>query len=120
MFSDTLTITINAQAKVLSRINQDKYSSEYLLREAASEFRMRIRHTSYTDKTRGAVIDRHNVEFSELVYPTEANPKGTARKAYTVLENENRDGSTLPVNFDLGFIAFFTNANVTKLVNWES
>lgn len=120
MFSDTITITVNAVAKAMARINQDKYSSEYLLRETNSEFRLRIRHTSYTDKTRGVVVDRHNIEFSELVYPTEAIPSGVVRKVYSVMENDNRDGSVNPTKFDVALFAFLTEANITKLVNWES
>jgi len=120
MFSDTVTITVNSVAKVLTRINQDKYSSEYLLRETDGDYKLRLRHTSYTDKNRpGKVIDRHNVEFVQTVYATSSAAK-IERKAYVVLENENSDGVTAPLNFDLGFTAFFSSANITKLLNWES
>lgn len=121
MFSDTITITINSVAKVLTRINQDKYSSEYYLRGSADEFRMRVRHSSYADKVRpGKVIDRHNVELIQTVFPVAPATVPTIRKAYVILENEASDGVTDPLNFDLGFAGFLISANVTKLINWES
>lgn len=121
MFSDTITVTINSVAKVLTRINQDKYSSEYYLRGASDEFRMRIRHSSYTDSARPSkTIDRHNVELIQTVFPVAPATVPTIRKAYVVLENESSDGVTDPLNFDLGFAGFLTSANVTKLINWES
>lgn len=121
MFADTITITINSVAKVLTRVNQDGYSSEYLLRGADDEFRLKIRNTNYVDKTRaGRSVDRHTCELVQTVYPVEPASTPTIRKAYTVLENDRVDGVTEPLNFDLGFIAFFTSGNVTKMINWES
>lgn len=121
MFADTITITINAEAKVLTRVNQDKYSSEYRLRGVDSEFKLLIRNTSYVDKTLGGkTIDRHNVELTQIVYPVAPATVPTRRKAYLVFENENSDGVIAPTKFDLGLVAFATEANITKLVNWES
>lgn len=121
MFADTITITINSVAKVLTRINQDKYSSEYFLRGSDEEFKLNIRHTSYVDKTRGGVkVDRHNVEFIQRVYAVAPVTVDTVRKQYLVLENDSKDPVTGALNFSLGHVAFFTNANVTKMLNWES
>jgi hypothetical protein len=121
MFADTITFTINSVAKVLTRINQDKYSSEYYLRETLGEFRASIRHSSYVDKTRGGrKVDRHNVELRQEVYAVAPQTSSTVRKAYAVFENDSVDTIVDPVNLDLGFAGFLTNANVTKMVNWES
>lgn len=120
MFADTITITINAVAKVLNRINQDGYSSEYFLRGSADEFRLKIRNTNYINKATGKVTDRHNVELIQTVYPVAPATVPVVRKAYTVLENERPDGVTDPLNFDLGFVGWFTSANITKLLNLES
>ncbi len=119
-FADTITITINSVAKVLVRINQSDYSSEYFLRSTTDEFRLKLRNSSYTNKTTGRLVDRHNVELTQTVYPVSPATIPTTRKAYTVLENERPDGMTEPLNFDLGFAAFFTSANITKLINYES
>lgn len=119
-FADTITITINSVAKVLNRINQDQYSSEYFLRGTLDEFRLKIRHSSYTNSVTKKVADRHNVELVQTVYPVSPSIVQTIRKAYVVLENERADGVTEPLNFDLGFAGFLTSPNVTKLLNYES
>lgn len=121
MFSDTITITVNAVAVILNRINQDGYSSEYLKKEATQEFRLKIRNSSYVDKARGGrKVDRHNVEFTQNVYPVSPATIGTIRKAYFVFENENVDDLVSPVKLALGTAGFLTEPNLTKLVNFES
>lgn len=121
MFSDTLTITVNAVAKQLVRINQDGYSSEYLLRETTGEYRMKIRNSSYVDKTRGGKkVDRHNVEFTQLVYAVAPATVATVRKIYFVFENDQGDLTADAVNHAVGGLAFGSNANLTKLTNFES
>jgi len=121
MFADTISITVNAVAKVLNRINQDGYSSEYFLRETDGEFRLRLRNTSYVDKTRGSTkIDRHNVEFTHTVYPVAPATLSTVRKSYTVFENQQGDSIVSAAKFTAGQIAFLTEANITKMLNWES
>lgn len=122
MFSDTLTVTINSVAKVLTRINQDKYSSEYFLRETAGEYRLRIRNTSYVDKTRpvAVTVDRHNVELIQTIYPVSPAVNSTVRKGYVVVENDRGDTIVDPVKFWAGLVAFNTEANLTKLANFES
>lgn len=119
-FADTITVTINSVAKVLARINQDGYSSEYFLRSTTDEFRLKIRNSSYTNATTKKLVDRHNVEFIQTIYPVAPATVPTIRKAYTVLENERVDTLTDPLNFDLGYLAFLTSANITKLINYES
>jgi len=81
---------------------------------------MTIRHSEYVNKDTKKPTDRHNVELIHTVYPVSPATVPVIRKAYVVFENERADGSTDPLNFDLGFIGFFTNANITKLINWES
>lgn len=121
MFADPLTITINSVAKVLNKIADDGYTSEYYLRGALEDFRLKIRHSSYVDKTRGSrKVDRHNMEIIQTVFPVSPATIATVRKIYTVLENDSVDGITEPLNFALGFIALHSSPTVTKLINWES
>jgi 3-hydroxy-3-methylglutaryl CoA synthase len=120
MFSDTITITINAVAKILNRINQDGYSSEYFLRETTGEFRLKLRNSSYVDKTRGANIDRHSVELTQTVYAVAPATLTTVKKAYAVIENQQADPIVDNAKFGAGFAGFLTEANITKLLNFES
>lgn len=121
MFADTITITINSVAKVLNRISDDGYTSEYYLRGTTDEYRMKIRHSSYTDKNRGGrKVDRHNVEVVWTVFPVAPATVPDTTKWYQVLECDSVAGVTNPLNFTLGCAAFLTSGNVTKLINWES
>lgn len=120
MFADPAVVTINAVAKNLVRINQDKYSSEYLLRSSTEEFRLNIRNTSYLDKKRGVTIDRHNVELIHTVFPVAPATLSSVRKTYAVIENQRGDTLTDPRNVALGLFAFLTSAKVDQLMNFES
>lgn len=120
MFSDPAVVTINAVAKNLVRINQDKYSSEYVLRSATDEYRLNIRNSSYLDKKRGVTIDRHNVELIHTVFPVAPATTSTVRKTYTVIENQRGDTLVDPRNAALGLFAFLTSANIDKMMNFES
>jgi hypothetical protein len=123
MFSDTITLTIGGTPKVLNRIRQDGYSSEYLLRESNSEHRMFIRNTSYTDKKRQVGLDRHNVEVRVTVFPVAPATLSTVRKVYFVIENQQGDNLAESVNLAAATFAWgtaSTNAALVKLMNQES
>jgi hypothetical protein len=121
-FADTITITINSVAKVLNRINQDGYSSEYLLKETTGSFRLKIRNSTYKGEG-GRLTDRHNVEFIQTIYAVSPSEINTVRKSYLVIENQQVDLAADVLLFNLGFFAFPTassGANTTKLLNFES
>jgi hypothetical protein len=124
MFADPQTLTVNAVAKALNKIGSGNGTSEYLLRTATDEFRLNIRNTSYADKKRqGVMIDRHNVEFVHTVFPVAPATLSTVRKTYVVIENQRGDTLTDPVYVAsalLSWLTASTNANITKLVNYES
>jgi hypothetical protein len=121
MFADPTVITINAVAKNLIRINQDGYSSEYLLKEATGEYRARIRNSSYNDKTRGGKqVDRHNIELIYMIYPVAPAIYPTIRKDYHVFEMDVGDDAALMAKLVAGLSAFVSEANATKMINFES
>lgn len=119
MFADPQTITINSVAKALVKINQDAYSSEYLLREATGEYRLKIRNSTYTKSGAALQTYRHNVEFTQTVYAT-STASEIVRKSYVVLESDRNDTDAAVLNNALGFVAWLTSANMTKLLNMES
>jgi len=121
MFADPFTVTVNGVAKALIRINQDKYSSEYLLKNALDEYRMTIRNTpNQVDKKRGVTYDRHNVELIHTVYPVAPSTRSYVRKSYFVFLNEQGDTLTDPQYITSALFAAFTAGNITKLENLES
>lgn len=123
MFADPAVISINAVNKSLVRINQDKYSSEYLLRSATNELRLNIRNTqARLDKKTGQSIERHNAEFIETVFATATTP-AYVRKTYVVIENQVGDTLVDPLYDAVGLLSFLTassGANITKMMNSES
>jgi imidazole glycerol phosphate synthase subunit HisF len=115
MLGDTLTVTLPVGgAKVLNKINQDGYTSEYFLKGTLSEYRAKVRHSTATSG--GVTRERHNVEFTEKVYAT-ATVAEYVRKVYLVFENVPNDVDDDNV---LGFVALFDAAFVEDLVGWES
>jgi hypothetical protein len=120
MFNDPAVVTVNAVAKNLVRINQDTYSSEYMLRTATDEFKLNIRNTSRTDKSKKLRVDRHNVELTQTVYPVAPSTRSYFRKAYLVFENEEGDTLTDPQYIVGALCAFMSNANIQRLINQES
>jgi len=123
MFADPQTLTVNAVAKILNKIDVGHQASAYLLRTTLDEYRLNIRNTSYTDKKRGVMIDRHNVEFVHTVFPVAPSSLSTVRKTYVVIENQQGDTLTDPTYVASALLTWLTsstNANITKLMNLES
>lgn len=128
MFADPITVTVNAVAKSLSRINSDNYSSEYLLREATQEFRLKIRNSQGKPTSQKSITgvllaqqptDRHSFELTQTVYATATAPQ-FVRKSYIVVEHLHVDTVVDPVNLANALVAFATSANITKTVNFEN
>lgn len=118
MLGDTISITVNAVAKTLKKINQDQYSSEYLLRETTGEFRMKVRHSTDKGTVRGETMDRHNVELSRTIFGT-APDDGYTIVVSTTLRNPQRiDGVEVDQISD--GLADWVKANGVLLVGWES
>lgn len=118
-FADPLVITVNAVAKNLARINSgDSYANEYFLREALQEYRVKIRHSSYTNAAK-VLTDRHNMEFTNTVYATPTAAE-LVRKSYVVYEHARADTDAAVLQDANGFIAFNTSGNIQKLLNQES
>jgi len=120
-FGATFTLTFNSVNKVLNRISQNQYSSEYLLRSATEEYRMKVRHSSEVIKnpnplTRG--IDRHNVEITHVIFATSTAPE-IFRQAYAVYRIMPGDDPTNAGYFLDGCNAMFaTNTVESDMLNW--
>lgn len=125
MFGTSIQLLKNAANwKLVQRIGDaGDNGSRYYLREAGSDVTMNVRHTSYVDKTKtnraGVVVDRHNVEIIQRVFGTLGNPD-IIRKAYLVFENDQSDTLTDPQDIVGALQEFLTDANVLKLIGWES
>ena len=122
MFLDPMTLTINGDPADLNRINQDGYSSEYLLRNETDEYRLTVRNTTYSPKGNKAVIvERHNVQLIHTVFPVAPETRSTVSKAYFVIESDQGKSPVAVHNVVSALAAFVGDpANVTKLLKFES
>lgn len=118
--ANTLTISVNAVNKVLKRINQDQYTTQYYLREATQEFTVNIRHSKESPQKDGTVFDRHNVELIQTVYATSSAPAYT-RVTYVVMRNTRTDDYT-QVGYGITAVADLIKAsgNIADLLDWVS
>lgn len=118
MLGDSIILTVNAIAKTLKKINQDSYSSEYLLKEASGEYRLKVRHSTEKNLVRGETMDRHNVELSRTVYGTAPDDGYTVIIASTLRNPQRVEAVEVDQYSDA--LADFVKANGVLLVGWES
>lgn len=123
MFGDTITLDLSLDETpvpiILKKINQDGYSSEYRLKDADREHVLLIRHTKESSKLKGKTVDRHNVTYTQNVFPTEVSPLGETIQAYSVIRAnpESSNDNSLPV---INAVMAWTKENGDAVLNWES
>lgn len=123
MLGDTITLDLSLtetpEEIVLKKVNQDGYSAEYRLKEADREHVVLIRHTKENAKLKGKSVDRHNVTYTQNIFPTELAPLGETRQAYAVIrvnpEVPNSDNEPI-----VAAVMAFTKENADKILDWES
>nr|UJQ85784.1 MAG: hypothetical protein 2 [Leviviridae sp.] len=92
MFANTITLTVNAVAKVLRRVNQDNYGSEYSLQSATESIVMKIRHSvDAVDKITGVGMKRHNVFVEWVVFPNVTDLEKRYTYTATLRNGEKND-----------------------------
>jgi hypothetical protein len=114
--SSPITITVNAIAKVLPRINQDNFGSVYQLKESLAEYKLVIRH-SYEGKVGPKQIERHNVEFTMTTFDVDGNP--VVRQSYTVMRNPRNVDPVDTVNVTKA-LAVWVNTVAADLGAWQN
>lgn len=118
-FSDPLPITVGGVTKNLVRIDSGKYTSEYLLSEAAQEFRMAIRTQDMKPEADGRKRVRHNISLRQTIFAT-ATTSQVVRTSSLTIEHYQGDVVTDFDDIALAVAAQCTAANVAKLNNYES
>lgn len=120
MFGDTLTLPQAGGDKVLKKIKEQDYTSEYMLRSSTDEYLARIRHTkSASSPSRPYEAERHNFEVVQTVFAAGAVPE-YERKFYFVLEVKPGDTATALADAVADLMILSTNAFLVSLQNWES
>lgn len=120
MLADPQSATFTLGVKTLVRVNQDQYSSEYYLREADTEYRIRIRHTKVAVSSKNPLgLERHNVEFTETTFANGAVPEFT-RKCYAVIEAPASKMNNAMWACATGWLSASSYANAAAINQWQS
>lgn len=121
MFSNTLTLTVNSVAKVLTRINQDNYGSEYRLQTTTERYTLKFRHNKQTSKSASGVpvpYDSHNAFVEHTLFATAVDPEVVTTASVTVRVKQLADPAFADQLSDaLGVLAA---AQMAGLVQGES
>jgi hypothetical protein len=117
-FANPLVITVNGSAKSLPKINQDNFGSEYYLREATQEFRMKIRHSVEAAIVGSGKVHRSNVDLTQTIFSTVPGVPDNVRQVYLVVRNGKADTAV-----DVGYLgvalgALMVQARYEDLVGW--
>lgn len=118
MLANTLTVTINSVAKVLTRVNQDNFSSQYQLVSATEKLVLKIRNS--TEKSAGYIYDRHNVELSWLIFATSTvlEQHYVASQTFKTRSIANNDPAVLVQ--EVAGLATLINAQATAIAQGDS
>lgn len=120
MLGNTLTLPQAGGDKVLIKISEQNYTSEYLLRATLDEYRARIRHTKVgPTAARPYEADRHNFEVVHTVFQAGDVPQ-YERKFYFVIETKPGDTATALADAVADLMILSTNAFLVSLNGWES
>lgn len=114
------TITINdGVSRVLVKINQDSYSSEYLFRDSTLQYVMKIRHSRTKATATKPSYDRHNVEVVKTVYATGSTPQ-VDTKFYFVMEQEANNANVALADSICDLCIASTNSFLVDLLGWQN
>ncbi len=89
-FGATYTVTINAVAKVLNRIKDGDFFSEYRLLETTGMWGVFIKHSEYVNATTKETYYRHNLELRHTLYANGTTPE-RVRRSYLVYDVPRAD-----------------------------
>jgi hypothetical protein len=120
MLANTLTLPQAGGDKVLTKIKEQDYTSEFVLLSSLDEYRCRVRHQKMSATTaRPYIADRHNVEVVQTIYAAGSVPQ-YERKFYFVIETKPGDTATVLADAVADLMIATSNAFLTAMANWES
>lgn len=119
MLGSTLTLPQAGGDIVMTKINQDLYSSEYMFRNSTSRYVAKIRHTKVKATATRPEYERHNFEVVQTIFANGAVPE-YERKFYFVYEVLASDTSVALPDAISDLEIASSNAFLVSLMNWES
>lgn len=118
MLANTLTVTINSVAKVLTRINQDGYASEYRLEDATEKLVLKIRNT--TEKSGSYTLNRHNVQLDWTIWATSTSLEQFYSAAQTFRRRTGANQNPTTLVQEVAGLATLVNAQAAAIVTGDS
>lgn len=124
MLGTTFVLALASGSKTLPLINgPEKHASEYYLREALVSYRVLVRHSTF--KKGGVDYDRHNITVTKKTFATTTVPEfeNTASYTHSVTPGDTfaEVGNALAGWLETSVsVTGATNANLIKLLGWES
>lgn len=119
MIGETLTVTYDGVAKVLNRINQDNYTSEYFVRDAVESFTVRVRHSNESVRAGQPAYERHQVDLTRVVFATPTSPERQFQ-AYTVIRLQKGSDPDQAEKLTAALCGLESAAFIDKIVGWQS
>lgn len=120
MFGDTIVLPLSSGNVTLTKVNSgENYSGEYRFGNATDQYRVMVRHSKAKALADGLARDRHNLEILHTIFATSTVPE-IVRKTYQVIEVAANDPSIILADGLADWLIASSNANLLKLVNWES
>lgn len=117
--ADPLVLTINAVPISLNKINQDSYGSEFLYRNATTEYRAKVRHSTTKPNEDGLVYERHNFEVVVTTFAVTGTPE-SHDKFYFVMERLASQVDTYMPNAVADLMIASSDAFLVQLTTWQS
>jgi hypothetical protein len=116
MFANTLTLTINAIAKTLVRVNQDNFGSTYKYTSDTEIITLQFRNS--VEKAVAGAVDRHNMFIEHIVFAT---PDATEKYySFSATLRARRGSSPTALGYLATAAAALLSANQAGLIAGES
>jgi hypothetical protein len=119
MLGESIALTHNSVSKSVSRINNDLYSGEYLLRTATEELLLTTKHIKESPRKGELPFERHLIELKVTTFATLTVAETTHVVTFTVRTRRGSDPADA-LKAAKALLGWTTDANVTKLIAWES
>lgn len=119
MIGDTITVTYNAVATTLNKINQDGYTSEYYKRGTLEDMRVYVRHSNERVVAGKPAYERHQVDLIRTVFATSTTPERVYQAYLTIRLQKGSDPDA--AEYLVAALNGLDNATfIDKVVGWES
>lgn len=118
MLGNTLTIN-DGSSRVLAKINNDGYSSEYLFRDSTVQYVARIRHSRTKATATRPQYERHNFEVVKTVFATPSTPQ-VDTKFYFVMEQEANNPNVALADSVCKLSTASANSFLVDLLGWQN